>query len=155
MLLSWAAKQHEYLEWLQRRNTGKRWVSTLIKKLWEISWNMWEQRNGELTNPASPSSLREHTRLDALIALEYLKQTTITTRDRRWFRRPQEVLFTESLDFKTQWLESVTLARARYARRRRTSTRAQRALMQATFRTIPTPPTNPTLPTDNPDPTPS
>jgi hypothetical protein len=54
ILHAWAAKQQG--------------VTTLIKKLWEISWNMWEQRNGELKNPESPASLRKHARLNAAIA---------------------------------------------------------------------------------------
>jgi hypothetical protein len=136
VLQEWAEKQQEYYEWLQRRNTGKRWITVLIKKLWEISWNMWEQRNGEVNNPASPASLREHARLDAKITQEYEDLSTLYIRDRRWFRRPKEVLFTEPLEYKTQWLESVCLARARYARRRHTSTHAQRNLMRSTFRRI-------------------
>jgi hypothetical protein len=51
VLKAWAAKQQDYYDWIQRRNTRKRWITTLIKKLWEISWNMWEHRNGELANP--------------------------------------------------------------------------------------------------------
>jgi hypothetical protein len=100
---------------VQRRSTGKRWITVLIKKLWEISWNMWEQRNGELKNPASPASLQEHARLDAKITIEYEDVSTLYIRDRRWFRRPKEVLFTESLEYKTQWLELVCLACNRYA----------------------------------------
>ena len=136
VLTAWAEKQQEYLVWLKRRNTGKRWVTTLIKKLWEISWDLWEQRNGELTNPASPASLREHARLDALITLEFQDQITLAKRDRRWFRRPRQVLFTETSEYKQQWLESVCLARAKYARRHKTSTHAQRSLMRSTFRRI-------------------
>jgi hypothetical protein len=41
ILCDWAAKQHDHYEWLKRKNTGKRWVTTLIKMLWELSWNMW------------------------------------------------------------------------------------------------------------------
>jgi hypothetical protein len=133
VLHAWAAKQQEYYDWLQRRNTGKRWITTLIKKLWEISWNMWEQRNGELTDPASSASLREHARLDVKITYEYEDISTLYMKDRRWFRRPKEILFTESLEYKKQWLESVCLARTRYARRRHTSTQAQRNLMRMTF----------------------
>ena len=117
VLKDWAAKQQSYYDWLQRKNTGKRWTTTLIKKLWEISWDMWEQRNGELKNPSSPAQLREHARLDALIAPEYTDLLTLAKKDRRWFRRPKEVIYTEIIDYKTQWLESVSLARARYTRR--------------------------------------
>jgi hypothetical protein len=133
VLLSWAAKQQDYYDWLKKKNTGKRWVTTLIKKLWEISWGLWEHRNGELKNPSSPASLRDHARLDALIAADYADQTQLFRKDCRWFRRPHAIIFLESLDYKTQWLESVFLARARYARQQRTSTRVQRALMHSTF----------------------
>jgi hypothetical protein len=91
---------------------------------------MWEQRNGELTNPESPASLREHARLDALISTEYADIITLTLRDRRWFRRSKEVIATETIDYKKQWLESVSLARARFARRQPTNLQAQRAAMR-------------------------
>ena len=141
VLQAWAAKQQDYYDWLNKKNTGKRWITTLIKKLWQISWNMWEHRNGEDKNPSSPASLREHARLDVLIATDYADQTFLSQRDRRWFRRPKEIIFMESLTYKTQWIESVLLDRARYRRRHRTSTRAQRTLMSSTFRrsSIPTP----------------
>jgi hypothetical protein len=72
---------------------------------------MWEQRNGEVNNPESPTSLQEHARLDALITTNYEDVSTFARKDRRWFRRLKEVLFTESLEYKHQWLESVRLAR--------------------------------------------
>jgi hypothetical protein len=111
VLHAWAPKQQEYYNWIKRRNTGKRWITTLIKKLWEISWNMWEQRNEEVNNPESPASLREHVWLDALITTNYEDVSTLAIKDRRWFHRLKEVIFTESLEYKQQWLESVRLAR--------------------------------------------
>ena len=90
--------------------------------------------NREKRNPASPGSLREHDRLDALINTEFEEVTQLNTRDRRWFRHPKEVLYTEPIEYKKQWLESVRLARARSARRRHSSTQAQRALMRSIFR---------------------
>ena len=132
VLKDWAAKQQEYYLWLARKNTGRRWITTLIKKLWEISWDMWEQRNAELKNPESPASLREHARLDAAITHEYTDLLTLAVKDRRWFRRTQEVLFTETIEYKQQWLESVHFARARYIRRhrRRTALQDQRTAMR-------------------------
>ena len=103
---------------------------------------MWEHRNGELKNPESQASLREHNRLDALITNAFEDLSTLNKRDRRWFRRPKEVLFTEPIEYKHLWLESVRLARARYARRRHTSTQAQRALMRSIFRYPSRPRTN-------------
>ena len=92
-------------------------MTTLIKKLWEISWDMWEHRNSKLHNPASPAILRKHARLDALITLDYNNTRRICSKDQRWFRCPLAVLFTETLEYKQQWLESVKLAQARYSRR--------------------------------------
>jgi hypothetical protein len=116
ILQDWAAKQQEYYDWLQKRNTGKRWITTLIKKLREISWNMWKQRNGELKNPTSPANLRDHARLDADITIEYQDLITLTQWDRCWLRRPKEVMFTEPLEYKQQRLEPVRLACSRYER---------------------------------------
>jgi hypothetical protein len=141
VLKEWAAKQQEYYTWLERKNTGRRWVTTLIKKMWEISWDMWKQRNDELTNPESPASLREHARLDAIIHLEYADLQNLANRDRRWFRRPPEVVATESIEYKQQWIESVGLARARYARRhaRRNNLdlQAERIAMRNFLRQVP------------------
>jgi len=130
ILHEWAAKQQAYYDWLKRKNTGKRWTTTLIKKLWEVIWDMWQQRNDELKNPTSLASLREHARLDLLISADYANIRRLSLKDRRWFRRPKEVVYTESIDYKNQWLESVSLARARYARRHRNDHTAERASMR-------------------------
>jgi hypothetical protein len=91
---------------------------------------MWEHHNGALHNPASPAALREHARLDALITLDYDNTCRISCKDRRWFRRPRAVLFTETLQYKLQWLESVKLARARYDRRRHLDLTRERKAMR-------------------------
>jgi hypothetical protein len=47
------------------RKTGKRWISSLIKKLWEIAWDLWEHRNGVLhdkINGYANQSLTEKTK---------------------------------------------------------------------------------------------
>jgi hypothetical protein len=134
VLHDWAAKQQAYYDWLQRKNTGKRWTTTLIKKLWEVIWDMWQQRNDELKNPTSSASLREHTRLDVLISVEYNNIRCLARKDRRWFRRPKEVVYTESIDYKNQWLESVSLARARYSRRHHPNYTSERAYMRQYIR---------------------
>jgi hypothetical protein len=130
VLQAWAAKQQEYYDWLERKNTGKRWVTTLIKRLWQISWDMWEHRRGELKSPSSPALLREHARLDARVAVEFDDIRSLIKKDRRWFRRPKEVLYTETIDYKVQWLESVALARQRYSRRHRHDLTDERAAMR-------------------------
>ena len=93
---------------------------------------MWEQRNAESKNPESPASLREHARLDAAITHEYTDLLTLAVKDRRWFRRTKEIIFTETIEYKQQWLKSVLSALAPYIRRHLnpTNLQAQRTAMR-------------------------
>jgi hypothetical protein len=38
--------QQAYFRALGFSRTGRRWLISLIKKLWEIAWDLWEERNG-------------------------------------------------------------------------------------------------------------
>jgi hypothetical protein len=92
VLHAWAAKQQEYYNWIKHRNTGKRWITNLIKKLWEISWNMWEQRNGEVNNLGLPASLQLHVR-GATISAHYrieIEKEANTTNLREYIRSKNE-----------------------------------------------------------------
>jgi hypothetical protein len=46
--LQWRELQSEYLRNIRSLRSGKRWSIAIIKKLWEIAWDLWEQRNGRL-----------------------------------------------------------------------------------------------------------
>jgi hypothetical protein len=48
MSYEWEACQQAYLTFIRSRRTGKRWSTQIIKKLWEIAWDLWEHRNGIL-----------------------------------------------------------------------------------------------------------
>jgi hypothetical protein len=100
---------------------------------------MWEHRKGELTSPSSPVLLREHARLNTLIAIEFDDIRTLIKKDRRWFRRPKEVLYTETIDYKVQWLESVAFARQRYSQRHRHNLTDERVAMRRFLRSHPNP----------------
>jgi hypothetical protein len=41
---SWVATQQSYLKFLNKKTSGKRWTSRLIKRMWEIAWDMWRHR---------------------------------------------------------------------------------------------------------------
>jgi hypothetical protein len=45
--LDWAAVQQKYYEYIGSRRTGKRWLVAVIKKLWEVAWDLWIDRNGQ------------------------------------------------------------------------------------------------------------
>ena len=46
----WARVQGTYLKWCGSRKSPRRWAAALIKKLWGITWDQWEDRNGAIHN---------------------------------------------------------------------------------------------------------
>ena len=50
--------QDSHFKTIGGTNTGLRWTTALIKKLWDISWDMWEHRNGIAHDRAHPWKLQ-------------------------------------------------------------------------------------------------
>ena len=123
----WGETQAEYFRWLKLKRTSKRWVTALIKKLWEISWTLWEHRCAIQEDPALPPQMNEHNFLNAQIAEEYQTGPGATWRplELRWLERPIDHVYSESLDFKTNWLCHMSILRARNMRRRPRATHDQ------------------------------
>jgi len=48
--LEWCAQQEAYWNLWKCRKSSRRWAMELIKKFWNISWDMWDHRNGILHN---------------------------------------------------------------------------------------------------------
>jgi hypothetical protein len=46
----WEATQQAHYNLIRSRKSGKRWVISLIKKMWEVAWDLWEHRNSILHN---------------------------------------------------------------------------------------------------------
>ena len=68
--LEWAMAQDAYLKWLGVRKTGKRWLVELIKKMWEISWDVWQDRNETLHRTPMAADLSGAASLDKAIMVE-------------------------------------------------------------------------------------
>lgn len=115
--IEWEAKQQDYYSWLERRNTGKRWISSLIKKVWSIAWDMWQHRNQVKHAPQSEHFLQAQAALDICLRKEYATGwERLLRKDYRWFRRDIELLLVESNEWKHKWIASVTQARLRATR---------------------------------------
>jgi hypothetical protein len=41
----WSDAQQRYVDLLHKKNTGRRWIVSLIQKALDVAWDMWEQRN--------------------------------------------------------------------------------------------------------------
>jgi hypothetical protein len=131
--LQWKEVQQRYYEWLGRRNTGKKWATALIQKVWEVSWDMWDHRNDVRLNTLTPAKKRRILALDALVRDEYVRGTEgMRVKDRHWLAKPQDLILQYEYNRKEQWAESIQLARIRFlnqAEHEATTNRRQRDLI--------------------------
>ena len=104
----WAEVQHAYLVSLSRRTTGQRWLSRLIKKQWEIAWDLWKHRTAIAHSPDSFSLALAHDQINEEIRALYLgTHHTIYPPLQRWFRQPLTNLLQQPLAFKQDWIVMV------------------------------------------------
>jgi hypothetical protein len=136
----WADVQEQYFRWDDKRNSGKRWLTAIIRKLWETAWDLWDERNHYLhraDTTARNSQLQQDIRDEFLQGFQGLSRTV------RHFTNQtlQSVLATQPAS-QNAWLIRIRAARclhqayqgntreARLAREQRQATRQRLALRQ-------------------------
>ena len=62
-VVGWAEVQQRYFAWVKSKYSGRRWLSELIRKLWNVAWDLWEHRNGIL-HKSDTSLSSQQRRLD-------------------------------------------------------------------------------------------
>jgi hypothetical protein len=133
--IRWQHVQQQYFNWLKRRNTGEAWVTALIKKLWEVSWDLWDHRNEVRLNTLSPINHRILEDLNAQISAKFNTGIAgLGHREHHWLDKPKAHVLGYDKEHKAQWLASLDLARARFINRREfaaSSLRKQRKMMDA------------------------
>lgn len=65
--IGWAEAQNNYLLSIERRTTGRCWLSRLIKKQWEIAWDLWRHRMEVSHKPDSFSVVHAHDQINIQI----------------------------------------------------------------------------------------
>jgi hypothetical protein len=109
----WRDAQHRYYEWLQRRNTGKAWLQALIKRVWEVSWDMWDHRNEVRT-----TTITETENLNKQIIEQFEEGAAgLGQKDHHLLAKPLAHVLGYDLDHKSQWLDSIALARIWFVNR--------------------------------------
>jgi hypothetical protein len=103
--------QQKYLESIGKRTTGKRWTITIISKLWDIAWDMWQHRNHVIHNTLHSKKQLEMELL-GLQVNEWYKQgpEELLIRDRNLFQKSVETLLKGTGNKQEQWVTSVRLA---------------------------------------------
>jgi hypothetical protein len=109
---SWQEIQDAYFKSLGKRNTGIRWLASIITKMWDICWDLWQTRNHHehehdmtllyetISNEVNIMLLQDHT---PLRGSKYAQLISASTTAR---------LSTASTAYKTQWISSVKAATA-------------------------------------------
>lgn len=83
----WAAVHHHYYVWLQQRTTGFWWLSQVIRKFWDVLWDLWMHRNCILHEDTSAVLAHRHDTLNAQITDTYASLTEHTPDLARFFWR--------------------------------------------------------------------
>ncbi len=112
--IEWRAQQEQY--WLQwrRKKSSKRWASELIKKLWNISWDMWAHRNGVLHAVEHPHNDIIDSRTNEQLTTLYRRGILAVPRDAfNLFQSSLTELLQQPSAYKIKWIRSVEAAIAR------------------------------------------
>ena len=108
----WKHPQDIFLQYKSSRKTGKRWIESLIKKLWETIWAIWRYRNG-LVHQQSNTPLHKLTTLLNIEALKELQHGLSGLPDSYayLFKQKMSKVLKTSINQKKQWLLTVWVAR--------------------------------------------
>jgi hypothetical protein len=109
--IEWALAQQAYYSLIKSHRTGKRWVVSLIKKLWDIAWDLWEHRNGILhedTNLVSDAELRTIDR-NIRNSFLHLRSISLPAHDRHLLSISLPRLLRKDHAYKSEWLCLATL----------------------------------------------
>jgi hypothetical protein len=114
----WAGVQEAHYLWLGRRNTGKRWATSLVVKLWEVTWDLWNHRNQAKFDLETAQDIARRESILAAVRSEYsVGRSSLPRRDWRHFQCPLLSILSSSLHYLDAWLLRVKTAHSRQVRR--------------------------------------
>ena len=114
----WAILQQKEYERQGSRRTGKRWVTALIRKLWDISWDMWMLRNRALHTGDKVEEFNDPETLENAVrsAFDMGEPRPCPRHLRPWFRynAVAEILSKTAYE-QRRWISTVRTIRANMA----------------------------------------
>ena len=108
--------QSTYYQSINSLRSSRRWATAIIRKLHLIAWDMWDHRNAILHSAQNANHNITHQRLNLLIWNEHQQGLEgLESQDRHWIRAyPLHLLYTQSIETKQLWLDSICWARMQY-----------------------------------------
>jgi hypothetical protein len=106
MAAEWELVQQAYYMFIMSRRTGKHWLVSIIKKLWQVAWDLWDHQN-KVLHEKENSVMQSHQRqLDHLVTATYQRLSTyvIAQSDQYLTRLPLPQLLIKEYEYKKAWL---------------------------------------------------
>jgi len=125
----WQEVQQRYYEWVGSRRTGRRWVSQLILKLWEVAWDLWEHRNGYVHQHQVPYGSIQGL-IPAIHSQLQAGHLRLAPQDQALFSAGASLVDSTNTSIQLAWLQHITTARERAARRDQASFGAERQFLR-------------------------
>ena len=126
----WADVQRRYYLWIDSQKSSRRWISQLIRKVWEVAWDQWEHRNGLQHEPERLAQIEDPNLNDDIRAEYRLGPVGLLPRDHYHFQTPLAEMLRANLVTRQRWLANVSAARERRDALGRASRRRQRQALR-------------------------
>jgi hypothetical protein len=135
----WANMQDSFYRSTNSNRTGRRWMISLLKMVWQIAWELWAQRNKVLHQQENEIRDAEEEALNRQICHLYLKAYSAlkNTTDGYLMTVPPPALEKKSAIYRKEWVTKSNLAlecATRLGRRTHRSLQRMRASMKRWLR---------------------
>ena len=110
LVKEWELTPSAYLLSIQSKLSPKRWCTTIIRKLWDIAWDLWDHRNGFIHNRDTGCEIEF---LNAEITKYYRNgHSHLSSSAKELFRQPLAHSLQSSLPNKQLWVQRSESAHA-------------------------------------------
>jgi len=128
----WRDRQDQIWKQMRSRKSSKRWTSELIKKLWNVAWDMWDQRNEALHESSlNREQILEKDTNDQIKQIYAVGIGQLTRTDFALMKNPIEHQLQLPLQTKRQWVASIEAALQRKQLHEHGTMLAEQRLMAA------------------------
>jgi regulator of sirC expression with transglutaminase-like and TPR domain len=112
----WQEIQAQYFQEIGKQNSGLRWTSALIQKIWQVAWDQWEHRNAILYNSENLVTQAESVMIASWVQMELENEIQgLLQGDRYLFDDHRVAKSVEwTVDSQLSWLQTVSEARHAY-----------------------------------------
>ena len=106
----WRVHQHQYLQSIKSQRSSILWISKAQRQIWQIAWEMWNQRNNILHSDRKTIHQYETALLDSEIRTEWSRRQRLPAQYNHLFNGTLENRLQSSTLQKQRWIVTVWAA---------------------------------------------